>query len=97
EAGDTESGITIMQMDVGLDTGPMLLSRSCPILPQDTAQDLHDRLAELGPQALLETLGQLQSGKTTALEQDGTLATYAHKLTKEEALIDWNQPAEQIN
>lgn len=96
EAGDTETGVTIMQMDVGLDTGPMLLTRICPILPDDNATDLHDRLAEIGPMALLEALQQLQDGTLRGEEQDNSRATYAHKLTKDEALIDWAQPASAI-
>ncbi len=93
EAGDTETGVTIMQMDVGLDTGPMLLTRTCPIRPDDNAADLHDRLAEIGPPALLEALNQLRNGTPRGEVQDNSLATYAHKLTKEEAVIDWTQPA----
>lgn len=96
EAGDTETGVTIMQMDVGLDTGPMLSIRTCPILPGDSAADLHDRLAEIGPPALLDTLQQLLNGPLQGETQDNHLATYAHKLTKEEAAIDWSQPAELI-
>ncbi|MCR6653094.1 MAG: methionyl-tRNA formyltransferase [Cellvibrionaceae bacterium] len=96
EAGDRETGVTIMQMDVGLDTGPMLSIRTCPILPGDSAADLHDRLAEIGPPALLDTLHQLLNGPLQGEIQDNHLATYAHKLTKEEAAIDWSQPAELI-
>lgn len=97
EAGDAETGITIMQMEIGLDTGPMLLTRTCPILPQDTAQDLHNRLVVLGPPALLDALDQLAAGSLVAQPQDDSSATYAHKLTKEEALLDWRKPAEQLN
>jgi methionyl-tRNA formyltransferase len=97
EAGDTQTGITIMQMDVGLDTGDMLSIHPCAILPRDTAADLHDRLADIGPPALLQTLQQLQRGTTHGEKQDDSLATYAHKLSKEEALIDWSQPAGQID
>jgi methionyl-tRNA formyltransferase len=93
EAGDQETGITIMQMDVGLDTGAMLTKRSCSIRPLDTAQALHDRLAELGPPALLEALAHLTDGRATPIEQDHSLATYAHKLTKEEGRLDWSQSA----
>jgi methionyl-tRNA formyltransferase len=97
EAGDAQTGITLMQMDVGLDTGDMLSIHRCPIVPGDTAATLHDRLADLGPPALLQLLEQLQQGGLSPQKQDDALATYAHKLTKEEALIDWSQPAEQIS
>lgn len=93
EAGDTQTGITIMQMDVGLDTGPMLLIRPCPLLPDDTAQSLHDRLVQLGPSALLESLSQLAEGTASAKTQSDEHATYARKLTKEEAALDWSQSA----
>jgi methionyl-tRNA formyltransferase len=93
EAGDQETGITIMQMDVGLDTGAMLLKLNCPITTGDTAQSLHNRLAELGPTALLETLGQLAAGRAAPVEQDHSLATYAHKLNKEEGRLDWSLSA----
>jgi len=92
-AGDSETGVTIMQMDIGLDTGAMLMKHSCPIMPRDTAQSLHDRLAELGPPALLETLAQLANGQATPIEQDHRLASYAHKLNKEEGKLDWSQSA----
>lgn len=92
-AGDQETGVTIMQMDVGLDTGAMLMKRSCPITPRDTAQSLHDRLSDLGPSALLETLAQFTSGRVTPIEQDHSLATYAHKLNKDEGKLDWSQSA----
>ncbi|MEO1766524.1 methionyl-tRNA formyltransferase [Thiobacter aerophilum] len=93
-AGDVETGITIMRMDAGLDTGPMLLQKKCPIAPEDTAGSLHDRLAALGAAAIVEALDRLDS--LTPVAQDERLATYAAKLTKEEALIDWTQPAEAI-
>lgn len=93
-AGDRTTGITIMQMDEGLDTGPILLSRTCPIEPADTAQTLHDRLAALGAQAIVEALEKLD--RLVPQAQDETRATYAPKLTKEEARIDWTQPAEAI-
>ena len=92
-AGDTETGITIMQMDVGLDTGDMLHKLSCPIQPTDTAQTLHDRLAKLGAQALLPVLTQVQTGALTPERQDDTLSCYAPKLEKAEAQIDWSQDA----
>jgi methionyl-tRNA formyltransferase len=93
-AGDTETGITIMQMEAGLDTGPMLHKLTCPILADDTSGMLHDRLATLGAEALLQALQQLQAGKLIAEKQDDSLANYANKLEKEEAKLDWHQPAE---
>lgn len=83
--------MTIMQMDVGLDTGDMLHKLSCPIAAQDTSASLYDKLAELGPQGLiLETLTQLADGSTQPEVQDEALVTYAEKLSKEEARIDWS-------
>ncbi|MFC3033208.1 methionyl-tRNA formyltransferase [Pseudoalteromonas fenneropenaei] len=95
-AGDSETGVTIMQMDVGLDTGDMLLIARCPIETTDTSASLYDKLAELGPQALLTTLEQVATQSLTPVKQDDTLANYAKKLTKEEAELDWQQPAEQL-
>lgn len=94
EAGDAETGITIMQMDVGLDTGDMLHVLRTPISEDDDAQTLHDRLAQLGAQALLETLPRL--GQIEGVKQDDALATYAKKLEKAEAEIDWTRPAVEI-
>lgn len=96
EAGDPESGVTIMQMDVGLDTGDMLYKVSTPIADDDSAQTLHDRLSTLGSEALMETLKQLQAGLLKPQKQDESQVTYAHKLSKAEAEIDWNQPAEHL-
>lgn len=93
EAGDTKTGVTIMQMDVGLDTGAMLHISECPILETDSANTLHDRLAQLGPPALLSTLDALAADCVQERPQNDQLATYAHKLTKEEAQIDWQQDA----
>lgn len=93
-AGDSQTGITIMQMDAGLDTGDMLLQKICPIAAADTAQTLHDKLAALGAQAIVEALAQLDG--LQAQKQNDALATYAAKLTKEEAAIDWRQDAERI-
>jgi methionyl-tRNA formyltransferase len=92
-AGDTETGVTIMQMDVGLDTGDMLHKLSCPIQPTDTAQTLHDRLARLGAEALLATLPRLAAGAIQAEPQDDAQANYAAKLDKAEARLDWQQSA----
>lgn len=95
-AGDTETGVTIMQMDVGLDTGDMLYKLSCPITGEDTSGSLYDKLAVLGPQGLLETLAQLVSGTAKPEVQDETLVNYAEKLSKEEARIDWSLSAVQL-
>ncbi|RYY73797.1 MAG: methionyl-tRNA formyltransferase [Gammaproteobacteria bacterium] len=93
EAGDTETGVTIMQMDVGLDTGDMLIKAFCPILPTDTGGVLHDRLLTVGAPALLQALDQIQSGDTNPIKQDNSLSNYAPKLTKEEAALNWQLPA----
>lgn len=95
-AGDAETGITIMQMDVGLDTGAMLHKLHTPIHGDDTGGSLHDRLATLGAQALLESLENLAHYQAQAEPQDDSLATYAHKLDKDEARIDWQRPAVEI-
>jgi len=95
-AGDAETGVTIMQMDEGLDTGAMLLKRSCPIERDDTAQSLHDRLAELGALAAIEVLDQLSEGSAKAEVQHDSLSCYAAKLSKAEARIDWHRPAIEI-
>lgn len=96
EAGDKLTGITIMQMDKGLDTGDMLSKVTTGILTDDTGSTLHDRLAELGPPALLATLAQVEAGTLNPEKQNDALANYAHKLLKEEALIQWQQPADEI-
>jgi methionyl-tRNA formyltransferase len=96
QAGDSETGITIMQMDVGLDTGDMLSKTTCEIQADETGGSLHDRLLAKGPKALLQTLTLLQAGEAEAEKQDDALANYAHKLNKEEALINWSLPAKEI-
>lgn len=96
EAGDRETGITIMQMDEGLDTGDMLLQVSCPINNDDTASSLHDRLLELGPPALLKVLDQLAAGTATREAQDDSQSRYAKKLAKQEAQINWQEDAEVL-
>ncbi|WP_237387661.1 methionyl-tRNA formyltransferase [Xenorhabdus sp. Sc-CR9] len=95
-AGDQETGITIMQMDAGLDTGSMLLKAVCPITKEDTSASLYEKLADIGPEALLTTLNLIISGKYQPEIQDNTLATYAEKLNKDEAKVDWNLPAIQL-
>lgn len=92
-AGDHETGITIIRMDEGLDTGDMLLRRSCPILEDDTGGSLHDRLASLGAATLIEALESLQAGDLRATAQDSAQASYAGKLDKSEARINWSVSA----
>ena len=96
-AGDAETGVTIMQMDKGLDTGDMLRIVRCPIELTDTAEILHDRLAGLGSAALLDTLEMIAQGNAQPEGQDDAQANYAEKLQKAEALIDWQQSAEQLS
>ncbi|WAF85888.1 methionyl-tRNA formyltransferase [Metapseudomonas otitidis] len=96
QAGDAESGVTVMQMEAGLDTGPMLLKVTTPITAGDTGGSLHDRLAQLGPQAVVQAIAGLAAGTLQGEVQDDALATYAHKLNKDEARIDWNRPADEL-
>jgi methionyl-tRNA formyltransferase len=93
-AGDQQTGVTVMQMDKGLDTGPMLCKKSLDITEHDTSATLYQKLAELGPIALLETLSQLST--LISEPQDETLASYASKLSKQEANIDWTLDAAQL-
>lgn len=95
-AGDAATGITIMLMDVGLDTGPMLLKKEVPIKREDTGGSLHDRLAALGATALLEALEGHSNGTLPAVPQPAEGATYAAKIEKSEALIDWTRDAIEI-
>lgn len=92
-AGDTETGITIMQMDAGLDTGDMLYTATLPIENNDTSATLHDRLATLGGEAVVHSLEKLSHYQENRTKQDNELANYAAKLTKAEGKIDWTQPA----
>jgi len=96
DAGDAETGITIMQMDEGLDTGDMLLLRTLPITPEHTAASLHDDLAVLGAQAIVEALRRLEDGSLIGVKQDAASATYAAKLEKSEAPLDFTQPAQTL-
>ncbi|BAN45751.1 methionyl-tRNA formyltransferase [Metapseudomonas resinovorans] len=96
QAGDAESGVTVMQMEAGLDTGPMLLKVTTPIAATDTGGSLHDRLAQLGPKAVLEAIEGLAAGTLEGEVQDDTLANYAHKLNKDEARLDWSRPAVEL-
>lgn len=95
-AGDNQTGITIIQMDAGLDTGAMLHQTVCAIQPNDTSASLHEKLAKIGPDVLLTTLAQIATGSTMAEPQDDTFTTYAKKLNKEEACLDWRLPAAQL-
>jgi methionyl-tRNA formyltransferase len=95
-AGDEQTGVTIMQMDKGLDTGDMLHKIACPVTPEDTSATLYDKLAAIGPHGLLYTLTQLAESGITPEKQDETLVTYAEKLSKEEARLDWSLPATQL-
>jgi methionyl-tRNA formyltransferase len=96
EAGDTETGVTIMQMDEGLDTGDMLLVERMPILSSDTTGRLHDRLADLGGRLLVEALEMRACGGLSATPQPAEGITYAHKIDKSEAMIDWSRPVVEI-
>ena len=95
-AGDRETGITVMYMAEGLDTGDILLQRKIDISPTDTGGSLHDRLAQIAPEALLEALQMLAKGSQPRIPQDDTLATYAPKLTRDDGKIDWSESAEII-
>ena len=96
EAGDERTGVTIMQMDAGLDTGPMLLVRECAITAADTGASLRQRLGALGASAMCEALELLRAGQLAPVAQDGARATYAAKLRREEAEIDWRDDASAI-
>lgn len=95
-AGDNTTGISLMQMEAGLDTGPVLMRRSCPILPVDTAASLYDRLAQLGAETLLAALPTIACGALTPEPQDERQACHAPKLTKREAEIDWQESAQLL-
>lgn len=96
-AGDARTGVTIIRMDEGLDTGPMLHRLACPIGSEDTAGSLHDRLADLGARALIETISGLEAGTIHEEVQDEAQATYAPKVDKAEAVIDWSRPAAELD
>lgn len=95
-AGDTETGITIMQMDLGLDTGDMLYKEKCHIEDDDTSATLYNKLAQIGPDALLKTLKLIIEGKAKPEKQNESQVTYATKLSKQEAKLDWNLTATQL-
>ena len=96
-AGDRETGVSVMQMEAGLDTGPVLTEARTPIGSEDTAATLHDRLAEIGAPLLVETLPALEAGTITPHPQPVEGVTYAAKITKDEARIDWSRPAAQVD
>jgi methionyl-tRNA formyltransferase len=95
-AGDAETGVTIMRMDEGLDTGPMLLAERTPISAADTAETVHDRLAELGGRLIVSTLDALVGKSIEPVPQPDDGVTYAHKLGKEEGALDWRRPAAEL-
>lgn len=97
EAGDGETGITLMRMDKGLDTGDMLFRAALPILDSDTTGSLHDKLAELGAREIVALLPKLDAGRVDATPQDDALATYAAKVGKEDARLDWRLPALELD
>jgi methionyl-tRNA formyltransferase len=94
--GDAETGVTIMQMDEGLDTGDMILIERCAIKSTDTSGSVYEKLQNVGPEALIKAVDMIGDNQATRTPQDNDLATYAHKLTKEEARINWQDSAEQI-
>lgn len=96
EAGDAVTGITIMQMDEGLDTGDMLLMEQEPIQPQDTTALLHDRLAAMGARLIVQSLAALEQGALVRTPQPAEGANYAHKIDKAEAALDWSRPAQEL-
>ncbi len=95
--GESKTGITTMQMAEGLDTGDMLVKQELEIAPEETAQELHDRLAELAPKTLLETLRQLEAGTLTPVKQNDADSSYATRITKEMSSLDFTKPAEQLH
>jgi methionyl-tRNA formyltransferase len=94
--GETETGVTIMKMDAGLDTGEIISQKRIPILPEDNSQTLHDKLAQLGAELLVETIPDYVAGKIQPKPQPAEGASYAAKIKKEDGKIDWNEPAEKI-
>jgi methionyl-tRNA formyltransferase len=94
--GDPETGVTIMEMDAGLDTGPILAQATTPIGPEDNAQTLHDRLAEMGARLLVQTLPLYAAGQVLPQPQPAAGASYARKITKEDGRLDWSQPARAL-
>jgi methionyl-tRNA formyltransferase len=97
QAGDERSGVTIMQMEAGLDTGPEMLRREIALAPRETGGSLHDRLAPLGAEAIVAALPGWATGTLRAVPQPAQGATYAAKLTKDEATLDWSRPAVELD
>lgn len=97
EAGNTKTGVTIMQMDKGLDTGAMILTAECAIEQNDTSASIYEKLAQIGPKALIDTLALMANDKHQAISQNNELATYAHKLDKVEAELDWQLTASELD
>jgi len=98
QAGDAETGVSIMRMELGLDTGPVYQVLTTPILNTDTSASMHDKLAELGAQGICQTVNELSNNpNTTATPQDHTQSNYAKKISKNEAIIDWNMSAKEID
>jgi methionyl-tRNA formyltransferase len=95
-AGDKETGVTIMQMDIGLDTGNIISIEKCPIATDETSTSLYNKIAQTGPQVLIKAVGNIAAGNIKTIKQDNEQANYAKKLSKEEALIDWQLSAEQL-
>src|SRR3989442_3226537 len=95
-AGDRETGISIMQMDAGLDTGPVLQQRAISIASDDDAGSLHDKLAALGAEMIVDTLGRIEKGAARAAPQPHAGVTYARKIDKQEARLDWSRPATEL-
>jgi methionyl-tRNA formyltransferase len=95
-AGDAETGVCVMRMEAGLDTGPLLACETTPILPDDTAGTLHDRLASMGAALMVATLARLESGTITPEPQAADGVTYARKIDKAETRIDWTRPADEL-
>ncbi|MFT6623997.1 MAG: methionyl-tRNA formyltransferase [Cycloclasticus sp.] len=95
--GDNETGVTLMQMDAGLDTGDMLSKSICPIEQDDTSSTLHDKLSLLGAETLIKLLADIERQQLTPKAQPTSGVTYAHKLSKQEALIDWHMPAVEVH
>jgi methionyl-tRNA formyltransferase len=95
-AGDAETGISIMQMDAGLDTGPVLLQKRIPITPEDDAASLHDKLAVLGSEAIVAALDDIEAGRARAAPQPEEGVTYAAKIDKRDAHLDWSRPAAEL-
>jgi methionyl-tRNA formyltransferase len=94
--GETETGVTIMEMDAGLDTGAIVAQTRTPILPEDNSQTLHDRLAQLGADLLVQTIPDFVTGKIRPTPQNNSEATHTAKIKKEDGKINWNDPAEKI-